>query len=208
MMKSLAFGSIIVLMLGSVFFGQEQPSPYRLERPFVEGRTVRLMLASGDYQVSSGASDRVVVRWEAENTSDARDVKRVKVRVDSAADAATIRTEGPTNHVRFTIEVPARSHLFLRMMTGDMRISGIEGNKDLHMTAGDLNIDVLPESYSFVHASVTFGDLKAGPLGISKDGIRQSFDWAGSGKYTLHASMFAGDLNLNRGKGSISPNAF
>ncbi len=82
----------------------------------------------------------------------------------------------------------------------DVRIAGIEGNKDIHMTAGDLRIDVLPESYSHVHASVTFGDLRAHALGISKDGIGSSFEWSGAGKYILHASLFAGDLTLSQGR--------
>jgi hypothetical protein len=50
--------------------------------------------------------------------------------------------------------------------------------------------------YSRAHASVTFGDLRARPIGISQDGIKSSFDWSGAGKYKFHASLFAGDLIL------------
>ena len=63
-----------------------------------------------------------------------------------------------------------------------------------------MKIDMLPASYSHVHASVTFGDIQATALGISKDGIGNSFEWSGAGKYTLHASVFAGDLTLERGR--------
>jgi len=120
--------------------------------------------------------------------------------MDVLGSVATIRTEGPTKRARIVIEIPARSDLYLRMRAGDVRIAGIEGNKDIHMTAGDLRIDVLPESYSHVHASVTFGDLRAHALGISKDGIGSSFEWSGAGKYILHASLFAGDLTLSQGR--------
>ena len=82
------------------------------------------------------------------------------------------------------------------MRAGDVGISGIEGNKDVHLTAGDLKIDVSPETYSYVHAAVTFGDLVAHPLGISKDGIKNRLEWSGAGKYKLDASLFAGDLML------------
>jgi hypothetical protein len=86
------------------------------------------------------------------------------------------------------------------MRAGDVRIDGVEGNKDIRMTAGDLKIGLLPASYSSVRASVKFGDLQARPLGISKDGIFSSFDWNGSGRYKLYASLFAGDVVFTRGQ--------
>jgi len=83
------------------------------------------------------------------------------------------------------------------MRAGDVRIQGIEGNKDIHMTAGDLSIELSPASYSLVNASVTVGDLRASPFRISKEGFKNSFEWRGSGEYTLRASLFAGDLTLS-----------
>ena len=199
-MKRLALGFIIGLALGSFARAQEVIAGNSRQEMFVQGGNVRLMLASGEYRVRAGASDRVRVRWEPEtpgDISDIKDAKKVKVRMDVAGTVATIKTGGPTKHVRFIIEMPARSDLFLRMRAGDVRIAGIEGNKDIHMTAGDLKIAILPEAYSHVHASVTFGDLKARPLGLSKDGIGNSMNWDGPGTYTLHASMLAGDLTLS-----------
>ena len=64
-------------------------------------------------------------------------------------------TDGPTKHVRFTIEIPERSDVYLRMRASDMRVDGIEGNKDIRMTAGDLNIGIRPASLWRAHASVT-----------------------------------------------------
>jgi len=169
-------------------------------QPFMEGGTVRLKLSSGDYTARGGTSDRILVQWRAEDSAHLKDMKKIKVRVQPSGSIVTIQTEGPTKHAKFTIEIPARSDLNLRMRAGDVRINGIEGNKDIRMTAGDLNIDVLPASYSLVHASVTFGDLRARALGISKDGIRNSLKWTGLGKYTLHASLFAGDVTISQGQ--------
>lgn len=197
-MKRFLIGFLAGLALGSLAQAQERRSEDSAVQPFMEGGTVRLKLGSGDYIVRAGADDRILVQWQAEDSAHLEHVKRIRVRTDLSGDTATIRTEGPTNHVRFTIEIPARSDLYLRMRAGDVRIAGIEGNKDIRMTAGDLNIDVVPAAYSRVHASVTFGDLQARPLGISKDGIGNSFHWTGAGKYTLHASLFAGDLTLSR----------
>ena len=73
-------------------------------------------------------------------------MKEIKVVTDIFERVMTIRTKGPTTHARFTIEIPARSDIHLRVRAGDVRIEGIEGNKDVRMTAGDLHIEVAPES--------------------------------------------------------------
>jgi hypothetical protein len=195
-MRHLLVGFLAGLALVSLGEAQESSSEGAASQPFVSGGSVWLKLSSGDYTVSASTSDRAIVRWRVDDPEHFRDMKKIKVRTDVSGSVLTIRTEGPTNHARFTIEIPSRSDLNLRMRAGDVRINGIDGNKDIRMTAGDLNIDVRPASYSTVHASVTFGDLNAQPLGISKDGIARSLNWTGPGKYTLYASLFAGDVTL------------
>ncbi|HYR90822.1 MAG TPA: DUF4097 family beta strand repeat-containing protein [Terriglobia bacterium] len=185
-MKRLFVGFVVWAAIGSLVYGQD-------------GGLVRLKLSSGDYTVRPGNGDRISVHWqpnEPENKKKLEEMKKIKVHVETSGLITTIRTEGPTRHARMVIEIPARTDLYLRMRAGDVRIQGIEGNKDIHMTAGDLNIDVSPASYSQVNASVTLGDLQATPFRISKDGFKNSFEWRGYGEYTLRASLFAGDLTL------------
>jgi hypothetical protein len=189
-------GLIVVasLALSVVASGQSTPDEHTLERAFAEGGIVTLNLSSGDYTVRAGATDRVRVRWRAEDPQNAKDVRKIQVVADVFERVATIRTKGPTNHARFTIEVPSRSDVHLRVGAGDIRIEGIEGNKDVRMTAGDLSIDVQPDALRHVHASVSIGDLNARRLGIETDGFKNSVDWFGDGQYTLDARVFAGDV--------------
>jgi hypothetical protein len=184
------------LALGAVAFAQTRTDDTAIERAFPEGGIVTLNLSSGDYTVRAGVSDRIRVTWRADDTNHEKDMKKITVTTDVFDHVATIRTKGPTRHARFTIEIPRRSDVHLRVRAGDVRIEGIEGNKDVRMTAGDLRIDVQPESLRHVHASVTFGDLKAHSLGIEKDGLRNTFDWFGAGEYTVAARLFAGDVTL------------
>ena len=184
------------LMLASLIVGQTTNKDHSIERAFVDGGNVRFRLASGDYVIRAGNTDRIFVRWHQEDSGDLKDLKKIKIDVTVSGSDALIGTQGPTKHVKTVIEIPLHSDLHLRMRAGDLRISGIEGNKDIHLTAGDLKIDVQPEAYSYVRGAVTFGDLSARPLGISKDGIKSSFEWHGAGKYKLDASLFAGDLTL------------
>jgi hypothetical protein len=95
----------------------------------------------------------VRVQWRAEDPKDEMDLRKIQVVFDVFERVATIRTKGRTNRARFTIEVPSRSDVHLRVRAGDIRIEGIEGNKDVRMTAGDLYIDVRPDSLRHVHAS-------------------------------------------------------
>jgi hypothetical protein len=184
------------LALSAVTMGQPSADDNTVERAFSEGGIVTLNLSSGDYTVRAGASDRIRVRWRAVDPDHDKDMRKIQVVTDVFERVMTIRTKGPTSHARFTIEIPARSDLHLRVRAGDVRIEGIEGNKDVRMTAGDLHIEVEPATLRHVHASVTFGDLNASPLGIEKDGIRNKFDWFGVGQYTLDARLFAGDVHL------------
>jgi hypothetical protein len=119
------------------------------------------------------------------------------VRITFAANRLTIRG-GPHNDVRFRIEVPRSTNLVVRCSAGDFMLSGITGDKDIELNAGDLTIEVGdPASYRHVEASVLAGDLRASAFGIEKDGLFRSFDRNyPSGRYRLRARLLAGDLTL------------
>ena len=187
---------IVGLALGVMAFGQSHTEDHAIEQPFSEGGLVTMHLSSGDYAVRAGAADRIRVHWRADEAKHEPDMTKIVVRTNVSQGLATIHTKGPTTRARFTIDIPARSDMHLRVRAGDVRIHGIEGNKDVRMTAGDLDIDVTPGSLSHVHASVALGDLKAHPLGIMKDGIRNRLDWFGEGRYSLDARVFAGDVTI------------
>jgi len=186
-----------VWIAGSLVSGQVAVDRNTIERPFAERGCVRLDLASGDYDLRAGDDDRIVVRWSADDQVRVKDLRKLSVDVHVDGRMATVLTDGPTKHVHFTIEMPARSDVYLRMKAGDVDMRGIEGNKDIRMTAGDLTIGVRPDTLWYAHGSVTFGDIDASPLGIEKGGIKRSFEWIGGGKYTLDARLFAGDLKLS-----------
>src|SRR5262245_44675782 len=192
-MKRLVVVLTITLALG--FLAEAQSNRYSdsKEQAFQPGGKVNLKLSSGDYTIRAGRDDRILVRWLSKDRP--VDIERY-VRITSAPTSVTLRTDGPSRDTECIIEIPARSDVYLRVRAGDITIKGIEGNKDIQMTAGDLEIDMNPASYSLVRASVTFGDLDAPRLAISKGGIGRSFDWQGSGTFYLRAKLFAGDLKL------------
>jgi hypothetical protein len=83
------------------------------------------------------------------------------------------------------------------MSAGDLRISGIEGNKDVESHAGDLTIQLDdPKKYGEVDASVRMGDLSLPAFNVSKGGMFRSWKRNEKGEYRLHVHLGAGDLTV------------
>jgi len=183
------------LMAAIVGVAGQDAQTSSLERPFAANGRARMDLAAGDYRIVGSDDGRVRLDWK---TRDAESLRKVRARVDVRDKDVTIATEGPSNRgLTFTIAVPRRTDLYVRLSAGDLRVEEIRGNKDIELNAGDARIDVgSAEDYSSVDASVWVGDLKAAPFQIFKDGFFRSFDWRGKGPYRLHARLMAGDLRL------------
>ena len=105
----------------------------------------------------------------------------------------------PHSNFRATIEVPATADLTVHLTGGNIEIGRIAGNKDINSTAGNVAISIPdPNEYGTVDAAVKVGNLDGGPFGDSGSGLAPQLKWSGSGKYTLRASLGAGNLELKR----------
>jgi hypothetical protein len=166
-----------------------------LERAFSQNGRIRMDLSAGDYRISGSPDNRIRLEW---SVRDAAQLPQVKARADVRDRDATITTDAPSNKgLRVVIEVPKQADLYVRLTAGDLRIEGIQGNKDVELHAGDVRIDVgRADDYRIVDASVWAGDITAPPFQVNKGGLFRSFDWRGGGPYRLHAKLMAGDLHL------------
>jgi len=174
---------------------QEGRAKESLERDFSQNGRIRMDLSAGDYRISGSPDSRIRLEW---SLRDAAYLPRVKARADVRDREATITTDAPSNKgLKVVIQVPKQADLYVRLTAGDLRIEGIQGNKDVEMHAGDVRIDVgRAEDYRNVDASVWAGDITAPPFQVNKGGLFRSFDWRGKGPYRLHAKLKAGDLHL------------
>ena len=163
-----------------------------LERPFAAGGRVTMDLSAGEYEITGSSDNRVRLDWDADDRHD------VDNRLTVQGTEARVSTDGPTNHFRVRIQVPARSNLYVRLTAGELTIKGIEGDKDVELHAGELDIDVVrPEDYGHVDAKIWAGEIHASAFRITKEGLFRSFDWNGTGKYRLHAHLKAGEMRLH-----------
>jgi hypothetical protein len=176
---------------------QAQPEEKVVERPFRSGGTVSLDLSAGAYVVRGTSEDTIRVRWDTRSPSDAG---RVQAEVVTKGASASIRTRGPRDGFRVEIDLPERSDIHLSLSAGDLKIRGLEGNKTVSMWAGDVLIEVGPaEQYKHVEASVRAGDLTMRAFGLANTGgLFRSRTWSGPGRYTIKATLTAGDLKLVR----------
>jgi hypothetical protein len=173
---------------------QESRTSDSLERAFEPSGRIRMDLSAGDYRIT-GTRDHVIRLTWSVRTPD--QLSKVKARADVRGSDATITTDGPSNNFKVTIQVPSRSDLHVRLSAGDLTVQQIEGNKDVEVHAGDVDIDVgRAEDYHAVDAAIWAGEIDAGPFHIAKEGLFRSFDWKGQGPYRLHAHLKAGDLRL------------
>lgn len=161
------------------------------EKPFAAGGKINIQLEGGGYEVQAAADDRIRVTLSG-------NIGNAKVELAADGTHADVKVKDtPNNNFHATIEVPKAADLVIRLSGGDLLMAPITGNKDVEAYGGDIKIGVGdPNDYSSVDASVKAGDINAGVFGGSKSGLLQRFTWSGPGKYTLRASLGAGDLVL------------
>jgi len=183
------------LFIAGTLAAQQSQNQAVVEQKFASGGSIRMRLSAGDYTISGSDSSAIVRTYRA--GSPAR-LKRIKVQFKTNGSSAELTVaDTPHNNFHATIEVPRQSDLWVRLTAGDMKIGGIQGNKDVEAHAGDLEIQIAhPEEYGYRDASVLAGDIDASAFNISKEGLFRSFQQKGPGKYRLHAHLGAGDLTI------------
>jgi hypothetical protein len=166
-----------------------------IERQFPAGGRVDMDLSAGEYRIEASQEDRIRIHWTSDERRRARPVIRAEVR----GAEATVVTDGPSRkHFRVRIELPRRTDLHVRLTAGDLALRGIEGNKDVELHAGELDLDVVrPEDYRRVEATVWAGELQAVPFNVIKEGLFRSFTWNGQGTYRFRAHLKAGELRMS-----------
>jgi len=195
-MKGLVFW--LVLLVPGLLHAQgarDTSAQTSAQQKFVSGGTIRLHLEAGGYTVTPVDSENISVTCRA-HSEEVR--KRVKVEIKRTADSADVYvSDTPHNNFQATIEIPRRSNLWARVSAGELVIEDVEGDKDLEVRAGRIQVDVPhPEQYGHRDASVMTGSIESSAFEVSKGGLFRSFEQHGPGKYRLHAHVITGEIDL------------
>src|SRR6478752_5278298 len=149
-------------------------------------------LGSGDYQIIPSASDSITVIYQEDTPKQ----RKIEVQIGSGHGQNYLKIAGPKSKFHAVIEVPRKTDLRVRMTAGELSIGDVEGNKDIEVIAGNLELNSLrPQDYARADFSVRIGDVYA-PLLKTRSGPLRSFKSAGPGKYRLHAHVGVGDMTL------------
>ena len=182
---------LAAIALASCSSAPERAPVMKVDKPFAAAGSIEMQLDGGDYIIRASPDERIRVSF-AGNTGNA------------TADLGTSGTHAnlairdtPHSNFRATVEVPATADLTVHLSGGNLEVAAITGNKDIDSMAGNVGI-AIPNSndYGTVDAAVKVGNLNAGPFGDSGSGLSPHLKWSGSGKYTLRASLGAGNLEL------------
>jgi hypothetical protein len=169
----------------------DQPLVLKVDKPFAAAGSIEMQLDSGDYIIRASADERIRVSF-AGNIGNAS----AELATSGKHASLTVR-DTPHSNFRATVEVPAMADLNIHLSAGNLEITAITGNKDIDSQVGNVGISIPNSSdYGAVDAAVKVGNLNAGPFGDSSSGISPHLKWSGPGKYTLHASLGTGNLDL------------
>jgi len=191
-------GLIVLLMLSPTFLSAQDANLEKIgETPvsvkFASGGQIRMELCPS--QVDLTGSDENELRVDYNGGDRDEDVK---VRLRITGSHADLKVTGcPSNNFHITVLIPKFSNLYFRMFAGQFNLSGVTGDKDVEMHAGQLTMDVgKSEDYFRADGSVLTGDLQASAFNVSKSGLFRSFEQGGPGKYRLHVHVGAGQITL------------
>ena len=109
-------GTALVAAPASTSTQDGRPSD-SLERPFVANGRIKMDLSAGEYRISGSPDAKIRLQW---SVRDSDQLSKVKARVDVRDQDATITTDGPSNHFKVAILVPARADLHVRLTAGEL----------------------------------------------------------------------------------------
>lgn len=157
------------------------------------GRELAMNLRAGDITIVG--TDGPLIRVSCSAGKD--NPENHEVKISFAADHLTIRG-GPDREMHFRIEIPRATNLRIRCSAGNLSVSGISGDKDVELNAGNLTIEVgNAANYRHAEASVLAGNLRASAFGVEHGGLFRNFKRDNTaGRYRLRAQLYAGDLTL------------
>lgn len=163
----------------------------KVDKPFAAAGSIEMQLDGGEYIIRASPDERIRVSFGGDAGNAAADLGT------SGTHATLVVKDTPHSNFRATVEVPATADLTVHLSGGNLEVAAIAGNKDIDSKAGNVGI-AIPNAndYGTVDATVKVGNLSAGPFGNTESGLSPHLKWSGSGKYTLRASLGAGNLEL------------
>jgi hypothetical protein len=174
--------------------------PLSMQRAFAPGEQVHLEMNVGDLRVVRNPDEQELrVVLQPERATDAAKVHSWVRQFEVDSGKARIRLHMPSEGNkggRVIVYVPDRTALEVDLGVGDLTVDGVQGDKDLNVGVGDLNLlAVRPGEYGHVRNSVGIGDMRDSVFPAKRSGwLGKSEQAQGSGTYRIRAHVGVGDI--------------
>jgi hypothetical protein len=192
-----AIAAIALLAGGVAAYGEASGSCVQPPEAPLHDRAT-LVIQSRPAGITVVGTDSDTLRITCTSASDPHAV-RFHLSGDASHQQLTIHSDlEHQNNLEIRIEVPHRTSLRLHMGAGEVTVNNLEGDKDIDLYAGQINIAAGDTSdYRAVHASVDIGEVKASAWGVDKGGFFRSFTReTADGEYHLIAHVLTGEIDL------------
>lgn len=170
-------------------------------RDFVAGGLIRVHLRVGDVHIRPASSNQIRVHYTVKSRHESN-VKDARLDIDIHGNNADLDFHAPGNNTQVDVEleIPKNSNLDVHEKVGELRVDDIEGDKELELGVGDMQITGNDSEYRFVNASTSIGDVSGSLDGSPRDDasgfLGKTLKYHGNGKYELRAHVSVGDITL------------
>ncbi|HET9406116.1 MAG TPA: hypothetical protein VFO39_02660 [Candidatus Sulfotelmatobacter sp.] len=200
-LTGLAFPLVLVLLLvpSSFAHSYDYEETHTDVREFTAAGTLHVHLRVGDLNVRRGDSDKIRLRYTVRSHRE-HSLQRVHVDFDVRGIEATLEFHAPSatnTEVDVELEVPQNTNLDLHQSVGDLTVDGIDGDKDLTLSVGDIRVRADHTGYRIVRASTGIGDVNGEDYGETSGWLGKTLKYHGEGKYELRAHVGVGDITLD-----------
>jgi hypothetical protein len=179
-----------VLLLASALSLDVLAQQASAERSF-DGDVVRLDLSAGNFRITASPDNRIRVMPRTKG-----DQVSTRISLNLLGTRATVRVVGPKDGFDADIQLPARVGVEVELAAGSLRLSGVEGRKDVTARAADIEVAVGDQTLiRHVSATVDTGEVTAPAFDRSARGVR-SFQWTGRGARDLRVRVAKGRITL------------
>jgi DUF4097 and DUF4098 domain-containing protein YvlB len=180
---------------------QAQTEKFSKTVPLGKGGTFDLGNISGDIVITGGTGEQVVIN-AVKRGKTAEDLKAVQIEVTATAARVEVRTKYPQEKrninasVDYTVSVPRGAAVIVNSVSGDMKVSNIDGALRINTVSGDVDVTAAAQLES---AKTVSGDVTVTTAGSAGDITAASV----SGDVTIKSAKAKG-FDLNSVSGSVT----
>jgi hypothetical protein len=169
-----------------------------LDAPLSRGSELTITSLSTDIEIVGTDQQAIHVSCRADDMYAAKDIR---IQLSGTPSHAKLNITGDHlkhNNLHIRVDVPRKMDLGFQMSAGAVKVTEIEGNKDIELTAGAITISAAHDwDYKEVNASVGIGAVNAQVYGANKGGFFRVFRKQNErGEYRLHAHVTTGQIDL------------